>query len=808
MAAAVFPISRYAAVLGKSPRALQLTLRGVKSNDLILVRGQQTAGYSIAQLPARTIRELDQIAEKRGYRNAEHLLGDFAGRWTPHDRSGKPVPMNEVSLAQLQDAARVREALAPTLRLELSENPGETDRRAALSHYRGEFGQVSERHLRRLVKRTIQRDAGEGRFDDPALYLQEIVTRRPEARTRTTVVRDAEERTVVDALSRVKNHAKPTFEESALLWTIGCEFIAQQVGRGAFLGVARRRLFELFSDGPVTLAKSDAGLRKSIVRKFERWNEGGQTLKAVEDRRPVASGNYGVPISEDDRLKLVGHTRINCGGRVSQGYRDLLEKGELSEGLTNRYLANPSSKSYVPPAIRGAVAPDVERLKNFHLGPREHKLRGAYHTRDWSTVAAGDWYQSDDLTPPVYFYEQSWEGQVELMRGQFLPMIDERTTMILGFVLIPRRNYNSLSIRSLITNVCSEHGLPGRGFSFERGIWKTSKIITGGPTATFAGDRAELGLRRLGMQFRHADLPRGKVIERVLGQLQDLMESLPGYCGRNEMLEKHERFQHRKRDVEAGRVEPSAYFLDALQMCDAFDSIVARYNETPQQGCKLDGISPIEGWNRLQRAEPRAQFHAASHYFLASDVKPLKIGPNGITFKIGKQTFNYKDAETGARWGDTVFAWFNPQRPELLPCTIDRGGAGLFVVERSFPLPAVDASRELLASENAKGGAHQRYAPDLYRTVKNVLPAAAFRGQTLDRKGLQLGAAIEKQQQKFSARRQSEEELETAISRKAKLAGIPSALVPRRRGQLESMDKYMAFNAQAERKAKEQEAQL
>ena len=43
--------------------------------------------------------------------------------------------------------------------------------------------------------------------------------------------------------------------------------------------------------------------------------------------------------------------------------------------------------------------------------------------------------QGADLTPPVYYWQDSGTG-VRLMRGQLLVMIDVRSFYILGFVLI------------------------------------------------------------------------------------------------------------------------------------------------------------------------------------------------------------------------------------------------------------------------------------------------------------------------------------------------------------------------------------
>ncbi len=85
--------------------------------------------------------------------------------------------------------------------------------------------------------------------------------------------------------------------------------------------------------------------------------------------------------------------------------------------------------------------------------------------------------QGDDCTLPVLYHEETSEG-VRLMRGQFLAMIDVRTTYILGFVLIsapPDRpsTYNAWHIRNLITAVHDVYAFPAKAF--------TLRMALGGP---------------------------------------------------------------------------------------------------------------------------------------------------------------------------------------------------------------------------------------------------------------------------------------------------------------------------------------
>ena len=234
----------------------------------------------------------------------------------------------------------------------------------------------------------------------------------------------------------------------------------------------------------------------------------------------------------------------------------------------------------------------MKRLIPIHHGPREHQLRGAYNSRDYSNFFAGDSYQADDATCPVYYWEADPGNGVRIIRGQLLLMIDERSRLALGFALHSENNYNARIIRSLITRVHDAYGLPRKRFYFERGIWKSSRILTGGDELSL--NHTELGLLEFGVKFVHAKLPRGKVIERVIGLHQNAMDGLPGYVGRDEINDKFERVQEQKRLCESGRVDPSQFFMSKAQWESELMRICEAYNAERQQGI-LSGLSPVEG---------------------------------------------------------------------------------------------------------------------------------------------------------------------------------------------------------------------
>lgn len=784
-ASGFFSVAEMAAVLGRSRQAVEMALAGTAPDARIVTRlskGQLAGVWRFERLPLRLAESLRALAARKGYRDAAHLISDPPKRWQ------SPFPLKQLAPRYVSRAVRLQSALRLALALQNEAAISDAERfQRGFAEFQRVMGKVSERHFRRLVSRTIERDAGEDRYDDAALYLDDDAVCAPDAKAKPVVKNDSERR-VLDQLARVKNPAAPTVEERDLVWVVCCEEMYASVEAGAKLKPARRALVELLHSSPVALARNADALKLTLKRKYARWTAGGMTLLALADQRHENSGWHRAPVlSEQDRLALIAHARINCGGRESQAWRELTESGGLSHDLQRHYIANPASKSYVPQRIRETITPDVNRLAASHHGPREHQLRGAFHTRDWSEVAAGDWLTSDDVTPPVYFHTQTERG-IELMRGQFLPMACERSGFILGFVLICERNYNSLAIRSLITRVCSEHGLPRIGFAFEKNIWQKSKILTGSKNA-LPWDVADQGLRSLGLRFRHANLPRGKNIENTIGLLQNQMEGLPGYCGRNEVTQKLERLQRAKLDVDAGRVTADEKFLSEQEITEAFFRIVERFNDTPQQGRKLPhNMTPREGWHSLQ-SSPRARFDGRCLHLLAHDCRKVKIGGNGITISIGKNRFNYKGGETGKRQGQEVLAWFNPDVPETLACT-DLQRREVFTVERSYPLPAVGASREQLAEENAKIEAHNGYARRLYRVVKNELPSTSFRANLVDSKTAHIGAEIAAQREQITERKRTETQRRSRVTAKAARVGLPFAML---NPQMEETEKGLEY---------------
>ncbi len=262
---------------------------------------------------------------------------------------------------------------------------------------------------------------------------------------------------------------------------------------------------------------------------------------------------------------------------------------ELAETL----FARGSDKSFVNHRLRAAVTADVRMVEPYLLGGRALDTARAWLDRDYSNLPSGLCFSSDDVTLPVYWFVPDGKDWFTLVRGQCLITIDFRSLRILGFSLQPDRNYSSPVIHTMFAKVFADWGVP-QFLYLERGIWKNSRLITGGPKAArvpagwefmpLSWTESERGFGDLGVTFIHAIRARSKVVERVIGLVQDQMEADPGYCGRDERRDCPEITKRRMDDVKFRRVYPCEHFYDGNQWERRLREIFAAYNATPQGG--------------------------------------------------------------------------------------------------------------------------------------------------------------------------------------------------------------------------------
>ena len=576
--------------------------------------------------------------------------------------------------------------------------------------------------------------------------------------------------------------ATPTANEIALLWHAAFESVETLINAGKSGKKIKRTLIRYLVEHAEFLSESPAALRRNFNRKFEHWKLNSKTAACLVDGRAEANAKRRVQLSATDRDKLIGEALFKHGGEYTPAWREMLERGELSTEVNKRYLLNPAKRSHVPAAISREIAAEVKLLLPHFHGPRQAKLNGAYIERDWSKVGAGDWYSSDDFTLEVYFYLPDGKGWFTLSRGQWLPMIDERSKRILDFVLVTDKHYTGINVRTLINKVCERYGLPRCGIHLENGIWRKSQLVGG---AVPINDVRMNFANRLNIQLTHA-LPgnaRSKVVENVGKLFQARLRGEPGWVGPNEQVLKIEHVQREKLEVESGRKHPSEMgFLSLELWVKRLAEICEQYNATPQHS-KVFGttMSPDEAWrlfqtrNESQAIVPLAKLPDSCRYLLATHIRRVRIGRNGIKLPISLGGGSYKNEITGQLQGREVNIYFDLEMPEFLSIVSD-DRSQVFTVPLAPTCPAHDATPEEFAAAQAPVSAHTQYARQRISQLRSAYMPPT-RVSLIDPRTSAVGHAMQAQKEKAVAAQQTRKRTQERTNKAARQAGINPAAV-------------------------------
>lgn len=483
-----------------------------------------------------------------------------------------------------------------------------------------------------------------------------------------------------DTVNAWPDRQNPTDSEQARL--LDCAFLKlrELVKQGACERVMKSRQIHWLAQNVPALARNEAALRRSYNRWLKRWRDDGGKITSVFDARASANKARRAPkLPKQDFDLLVSCAVQAHEGRVLPAWVECWSS--LTQETRDRY---PFNRFKVPNTIRDMVGPEAKRLLPVHISPRQARLNGAYIRRDWSKVFAGDVFSSDDCTLPVYFYNPDEPSR--LLRGQFLPMIDVRSQRILEFAFEAAESYTAVTIRALVTRVCSRFGLPRFGFHFECGIWKKAKLL-GGKSPN--SDGLETFAERLGLHIQHSNPgnARSKIVERDLGVFQRMLVREFGYVGNDERSTRSDRVASAMRDVEAGRRHPrEAGFHCVDEWMQVLSAYADEYNDFIRDSRAMGGVmSPNQAWELHQERNtageivPLVAIPSDLRYLLAEHKQNVVVSRNGISLFGGK--YSYKSADTGRLQGQAVTVWFDPERPDLVTVT-DLNGDLLCVVPR------------------------------------------------------------------------------------------------------------------------------
>jgi hypothetical protein len=805
-----FTASGIAAALGITRSTARSYLEVIPADGEKVSKGNNAKAWHWDSLPANVRSRLNAVATPRGYRDGRHLLSDPPKQWNPIQ------PLADCSDDSRGTATKLFRAQARALDrrndMTLSRREWEA---MAMADYAREFGKpISSRQCMDLLYRTIERAGSSGDFSRLELYL----CKRPVPKKQTTAPpSDADFSSLRDELARCADPAKPSNQEIDLLWMRALQLFLELSANGNKKRIKRRLANFLFRHVAGIAATMEA-LRRNFNRKLKSCPD-GEEVPLLADRRQSAAGVPKVPgISRADLETHIGYAAFKCGGRVAQANRELATLGERS-GLSPEYLEilqRPSqSKSYVNERIRKPVVQGVAEIMPFILGKQAIDDATASLRRSYDNLRSMTVLTADDYTWPVYFYVQDKVGRYILTRGQCLLFIDCRSLSILGFSLQAERNYNSLVIRSLDNQVCRKWGIPKYKL-IERGIWKNSKVVKNAAPVGWVDAHApaanDFGWEQLGVRIIHAKRARSKPAELVGGLLQNLMERVIGYCGRDERRDCPEVTRKNKLAVDGGRNHPEGLFLSFEEWKVKLQGLIELYNSTKQDGRILDGRSPDGAFQEFwPHDDPPTEFGGIHAHLYAHWVSRRAVTKNGISFKIGKEHYAYRVPQFAL--GETVLAWFDPESPELLGVT-DLKSRNPAVVERASDVDFLaalsgDSDRETYKREVRGVESQICRARTLYKVLRKRFEPT-FRkfvgvaGSPRLTAGIaNVGETFNAERTRLTAARAEDNSRASAISRKARKLNIPAAMLSNDENTRKALDMIEAAKREHEASGEE-----
>ncbi|MEO5804701.1 MAG: hypothetical protein ABIR24_14340, partial [Verrucomicrobiota bacterium] len=630
--------------------------------------------------------------------------------------------------------------------------------------YRREFGfPVSGRWISELFTRTLKRAGASEDFSSLELYLPDRF--KPKAVEKPKAQSD-----IPELAGLLEAHIEPatqTPDARELIWENVAEYFNEQISAGESAREVRCKLLDFVFAKAGWLCDSREALDKTFSRKLKY---------GTQDKRRVSRKLERGGLSEADWQNGVHLAR--CYENIDLAFREWRDSEKTSAEAKERF----GNVWRAPKIWRDAIQYDAKIASILKRGSRTYKLNSAHNTTDPNRFASGDVDMSDDLTLPILWWDELPNGEIFCGQGQFLAWLDARSWFYYGGNLIPSGSYNGFNIRNSWTGKAEKWGLPRKYIHTEMGIWREAKVFAG--TRKQVGTRvAETGLRRLGVKFRNSVLPRGKYqVERFYGSFQDLLHLEHGYCGRNRMLDKWEQVESNLKLVKSGKEHPSKFFLHKSQLIERLNYFGEKLNNTPKRGkdhLSKTGIArtPKEVYQDCFTT-PLVFIPDELRYQLAENMVDLIVGRNGITFRHGARTFNYKNYRTGQLRGQRVKAWFSPENPELLGVT-DLKDQNPFVVKRSTTIALYDESPELLAQANRENSEHNAYGKELVKMLKpyfdNDFQKRMFRPTIVDAETLETAQEFRRQRNAIQTEETEQRSLTTRARRASEKVGFPVA---------------------------------
>ncbi len=712
-AAPAFTAAQMAIWLDVTPRAVRKKLAAVPACAVRLVKGQETAVWTVAALPTELRQRLEALRIKEGCRSIETMLG------LPRKATALVCDLARVADAEIERAGKLRDALKPWLQgMHRTDLTAGEMKRLGVEAYTRIFGApITERHWDFLFTRARRRDAGAENWDSLALYLPD----KPAMKARPARVVDAalaewaeSFAPLNDYLKACVNPASPSKPECTGLWVLVLQTWAGLVAEGHSEKAAARRVRGWLAARAGFLAPSRDALLKAFNRRLTDWLAANRNPLALRDQR--AGNGPQVQIDQAD-IDLLRHAAVTGeSGRVDTAWRESYAK--LSAATRAHYPYSQHAPEKIHQLLNRKV---VDALTARHHGKRTLRRLAGGVQRDWSGVHAMQVWVVDDLTSNLELAITGPDGTVSLVQPQIIAVMDSASRKWVGWAISDDKAPTAELVCNAVLDAIKTHGVP-KQLGLENGyVFGKSLNVNG--KADEQGRTVVAGLGQYGCAIRHFEKmnPMSKSeLEKSFDLIQRRMEKHPGYTGRLQMVDAPEEFKKEQRLIRSGKVPATHFRYTFTEGVQVINDLVQQYNAEPQMG-HLKGLSPNEAFVSLaDKNDPPMAFTPELAWMLANERYRVRVEMSGVRFQHYGRTIRVRGGELVKHLGRELWALID-RRDASMVTFMNLDFSEPFTMEVCGKPSACESSVNpdsgLLASERAKIREHEKAVDAEYKNL-------------------------------------------------------------------------------------------
>jgi len=755
-----FTAAQIAATLRITPQAVRKQLRGAEAASVVICAGVETRAWALDQLPANWRAQLVSASERAGCRTVEDFLKDPPKRWQP------PLPLEKICEADIREA-HLNLAIFKFW-LERQHDPSLTSAQidaGIVENYCRikKIRKFSASSARKLFNRYVERDGGQDKWDELAIYLP--VNPRPKE-----FKPDPSPADLSGKFDGLKNHldnnlsdpACPTREDCTAVWTLVLKEYGKLLSGGTSAKSAGRQMLAFLSARAAFLAASRGALRKMLERRI---------ANGVDDHRKRNGRRAEYPANDMDLIRHFASE--DHDGCIDEAWR--AHHRELSDYTRQRHPFGWAC----PKRFRKAINPEF--VKALTLSKRSQKeLREAvgFVRRDYTGMCAMDEFIFDDVTADVQEGFDSPDGESSLWRPQIILGIDAASRKVVSWSKSDDKGPTAKLVCIAVKQAISEHGVPDQ-ITLENG-WVFGRSLNINGKEDENGQAIVRGLANFGCEVYH-HLPGNPTskgdLENVINALQRRMKNLPGYTGNCERFHAADDFKKQERQISKGDAAAADFRLTFEQFSEKFDGIVADYNNTPQPYGRLNGLTPNDAFIKFKKAVKHATIPPQLHWLLDEQYivlvktggvqishygKPLQVKGGELPQYIGQELRACVD-----RFDDSTVTFFtmdyshtftvetmpNPNRHET---RLAAGSGKLAKARQNIGQHIKYFNGEANRLRGLLGNTRQRTLAEINHEMIDVPETAADRPLIVDPQIVEAGEAMKLQRAQFGDARAEE----------------------------------------------------